>query len=637
MAQRSQRDDDGDKEIRKANGNKRNVFPQDDAPTSEQKGPLVINTTQQGLNLVATVATRATRQLETVQQGPARTDRLYGEGVCCASGSSAHRREDTGAVLIVLGGKASCRRKFVITVRLQDGEGRLVPADLPITASVAFAHDRSPVRAPAPVDVDAAGEPPLFTTFNGVEFPARDNPTPMLAGRATFKLALSLLSSKYENRLFCICFTPQTDPPLCPPCFSPPIRSISRKRASSVCTPPLHLFDAGFALHLPRASATAAPIAGANAPHSPDHSSTDAHQTSRGRRTSAPTVSSNPRERNGSAVDLHGDSTDENTAYLPDGNDDGCGRVISNHRPAPAEAPLDHPNSRSAKWHSSPHNFIAHSAALSPADICRLNTPSPVDSGSPNSATPTSESCIDNISSSKDSQQLLSCCAVLDGNGCALPPQVLPTGRPGSAPSPSVGCARPLRPQATIGRCRFPFGSRLSSLGDRSGDRFRGAVQLESSTDIAANEPQQRGPSSWFDDTTLHQNCSFLLGAMQRLSAAAALATPVQQKLDALMRSFLLSHHETNAARRNLQRERMHGTNPLSEESAMQGGSISCHEELEEEERAIRYLELSLYEVTMEIQRRKEDIRIKKRRLRLEDAPSLAYCLPFHQKASWWA
>lgn len=76
-------------------------------------------------------------------------------------------------------------------------------------------------------------EPPLFTTFKGVEFPAHDRPTCMISGRASFKLAISLLSSKCDNRLFCICFIPQAPQDaslVCQPCYSKPIRSISRKR-----------------------------------------------------------------------------------------------------------------------------------------------------------------------------------------------------------------------------------------------------------------------------------------------------------------------------------------------------------------------------------------------------------------------
>ncbi|GBG75038.1 hypothetical protein CBR_g19551 [Chara braunii] len=137
--------------------------------------------------------------------------------------------------LVVLGGKASCRRKFVINVHLVDEDGCLVNADMNIVASVAYAHDKAPVIR---YDKPPLAEPPLFTTFNGVEFPAVERPTRMIAGRASFKLAISLLSSKCDNRLFCICFTPQPSAdregaPICAPTYSKPIRSISRKRSRS--------------------------------------------------------------------------------------------------------------------------------------------------------------------------------------------------------------------------------------------------------------------------------------------------------------------------------------------------------------------------------------------------------------------
>ncbi|KAI5057355.1 hypothetical protein GOP47_0027370 [Adiantum capillus-veneris] len=151
-------------------------------------------------------------------------------------------------ILTVLGGKASCRRKFVINVHLLDEEGNTIHEEFAIIASVAYAHDRSPIVQDENLFL---AEPPLLTTFNGVEYPSQDRPTRLVGGKATFKLAISLLSSKYDNRLFCICFTPQSTSPtpefsgstsscLPTPCYSKPIRSISRKRSSSVA-PPLPL------------------------------------------------------------------------------------------------------------------------------------------------------------------------------------------------------------------------------------------------------------------------------------------------------------------------------------------------------------------------------------------------------------
>ncbi|EFJ25320.1 hypothetical protein SELMODRAFT_442137 [Selaginella moellendorffii] len=175
-------------------------------------------------------------------------------------------------VLTVLGGKASCRRKFVLNVHLLDESGNLaanVTKDVTIVASVAYAHDHSPVVRD---DKPFLAEPPLFTTFNGVEFPAQERPTRMVSGRASFKLAISLLSSKCDNRLFCICFTPHfgpdspsssASPPLCAPCYSKPIRSISRKRTQST---PL--------LTIPIVNAVAPPPPPPRSPAGHSHSST---------------------------------------------------------------------------------------------------------------------------------------------------------------------------------------------------------------------------------------------------------------------------------------------------------------------------------------------------------------------------
>lgn len=134
-------------------------------------------------------------------------------------------------VLTVLGGKSSCRRKFAMAVHLVDAAGTLVPRDLVLHAAVVYHHDHSLV-----LRGEKAAESPVFTTFNGIEYPATDKPTRMIAGRAAFKLALSLLSSKCDNSLFAIQFSAQYAPgaeqllPLPQAAYSGPIRSISRKR-----------------------------------------------------------------------------------------------------------------------------------------------------------------------------------------------------------------------------------------------------------------------------------------------------------------------------------------------------------------------------------------------------------------------
>ncbi|KAH7331185.1 hypothetical protein KP509_20G018900 [Ceratopteris richardii] len=172
-------------------------------------------------HLVATMAASFSRQT------PESRSREYGD-------------ED---VVCVLGGKASCRRKFMVHLQLRDVKGKAVSLagdGVFISASVVFAHDHSPVvRSSSPAS--PCTEPPLFITFNGVEYPAHAHSTSLdSSGFASFKLSISLLSSKFDNRLFSVCFTPQihkkasiasrTVLSSLLPCFSPPIRSISRKR-----------------------------------------------------------------------------------------------------------------------------------------------------------------------------------------------------------------------------------------------------------------------------------------------------------------------------------------------------------------------------------------------------------------------
>ncbi|CAI5536221.1 unnamed protein product, partial [Closterium sp. Naga37s-1] len=160
--------------------------------------------------------------------------------VVSSPSKDGHASPGSPEVMSVLGGKASCRRKFVLHVQLTDDQGNPVSKDLAVTASLTYSHDCSAVKLE---EGQAMVEPPLFTTFNGVEFPAHLRPSQMLAGRATFKLALSVLSSKCDNRLFAVCFTAATplnaptplnadgSPLLVAPGYSRAIRSISRKRS----------------------------------------------------------------------------------------------------------------------------------------------------------------------------------------------------------------------------------------------------------------------------------------------------------------------------------------------------------------------------------------------------------------------
>ncbi|KAI5078231.1 hypothetical protein GOP47_0005902 [Adiantum capillus-veneris] len=130
----------------------------------------------------------------------------------------------------VVGGKASCRRNFSLDVVLLDALGRAVHKDMEIIALLVYADNGVPVEKPKD-----DSEAPLLTTFDGVEFPSTERPIKLLHGRASFKLKISQLSSKCDNRLFRVCFdslNPSNFPFL--RVFSRPIRCVSRNRNSRV-------------------------------------------------------------------------------------------------------------------------------------------------------------------------------------------------------------------------------------------------------------------------------------------------------------------------------------------------------------------------------------------------------------------
>ncbi|KAH9298411.1 hypothetical protein KI387_030093, partial [Taxus chinensis] len=141
--------------------------------------------------------------------------------------SDDHDLEEGGdGVWSVVGGKASCRRNFALDVILLDALGRSIHKDMELVALLVYADNGAPVEKPK----DDA-EAPLLTTFDGVEFPSTERPIRLLHGRASFKLKISQLSSKCDNRLFRVCFDllhSMNYPFL--RVFSRPIRCVSRNR-----------------------------------------------------------------------------------------------------------------------------------------------------------------------------------------------------------------------------------------------------------------------------------------------------------------------------------------------------------------------------------------------------------------------
>ncbi|KAJ9537740.1 hypothetical protein OSB04_030473, partial [Centaurea solstitialis] len=114
--------------------------------------------------------------------------------------SATDIEEDSDGVWSVVGGKASCRRNFSLDVILMDAFGNSVNKEMEVIASLMYADNGAHVEKPE----DA--ESPLLTSYDGIEFASWDRPSKLINGRASFKLKISQLSSKCDNRLFRIKF-----------------------------------------------------------------------------------------------------------------------------------------------------------------------------------------------------------------------------------------------------------------------------------------------------------------------------------------------------------------------------------------------------------------------------------------------
>ncbi|XP_066358137.1 SH2 domain-containing protein A-like [Miscanthus floridulus] len=133
--------------------------------------------------------------------------------------------EGDDGIWSIVGGKASCRRNFILEVVLTNAFGE--PAkDKEVVASLVYADDGT-VVAKSRDD----SEPPLLITCEGLEYAAISRPLQIIRGRALFKLKISQLSSKCDNKLFRIQFSTlhmQRYPFL--EAYSKLIRCISRSR-----------------------------------------------------------------------------------------------------------------------------------------------------------------------------------------------------------------------------------------------------------------------------------------------------------------------------------------------------------------------------------------------------------------------
>lgn len=146
----------------------------------------------------------------------------------CGASDDYNLEESGDGIWSVVGGKASCRRNFALDVVLLDALGRSIHKDMELVALLVYADSGALVEK----SKDNA-EAPLLTTFDGVEFPSTERPIKLIHGRASFKLKISQLSSKCDNRLFRVCFDSlhSMNYPFLR-VLSRPIRCVSRNRNS---------------------------------------------------------------------------------------------------------------------------------------------------------------------------------------------------------------------------------------------------------------------------------------------------------------------------------------------------------------------------------------------------------------------
>ncbi|KAL8142247.1 hypothetical protein V2J09_015279 [Rumex salicifolius] len=148
--------------------------------------------------------------------------------------------EESDGVWGIVSGKASCRRKFALDVLVVDALGKPANEDLQVVASLVYNDNH------APVDKSEDGEDALLAYIDGIEYPAGSKPSKVLLGRASFKLKISQLSSKCDNRLFSVKFNvleggsyPFLET------YSPPIRCISRSRNNKMFNNTLKKLSSG--------------------------------------------------------------------------------------------------------------------------------------------------------------------------------------------------------------------------------------------------------------------------------------------------------------------------------------------------------------------------------------------------------
>lgn len=145
--------------------------------------------------------------------------------------STMEIEEGSDGIWNIVGGKPSCRRNFSLDVMLLDSSGQPVLKELEVVASLIYAESGEAVEK------SGDEEAPLLASYDGVEFASSDRPSKLLHGRASFKLKISQLSSKCDNKLFRIRFCiPSVEGYPFFEALSSPIRCISRSRNTRMST-----------------------------------------------------------------------------------------------------------------------------------------------------------------------------------------------------------------------------------------------------------------------------------------------------------------------------------------------------------------------------------------------------------------
>ncbi|KAJ9153429.1 hypothetical protein P3X46_026870 [Hevea brasiliensis] len=145
--------------------------------------------------------------------------------------STSEIEEGIDGIWSIVGGKASCRRIFSLDVVLSNAVSVTIDKEVEVVTSLLYADNG------LPVEKTSDDEAPLLISYDGIEFAASDQQSKLLHGRASFKLKISQLSSKCDNRLFRIKFEmPGFGGYHFLQAFSHPIRCISRSRRTSLLT-----------------------------------------------------------------------------------------------------------------------------------------------------------------------------------------------------------------------------------------------------------------------------------------------------------------------------------------------------------------------------------------------------------------